>query len=134
VIIFVIFYLPYFGGDLSVFLFTESSVLCPTPFLCGRFRFHLPSLLCMFNYSSLFGFQFCRAIWFWMLLSDPGDQSVIHYLPCFWGVAYCSPELSLHCLSCVYLLRVKHWEFSSLPLPLSLGQVQCATHPLHSPC
>jgi hypothetical protein len=86
--------------------------------------------LSVFNYSSLFVFQFCRAVPFWMVLSGSGDPLCDPLPALLWGVSYCLPALSLHCLSCVYLLRVWHWEFSSLPSLLSLGQVQCSI--LHS--
>jgi hypothetical protein len=38
-----------------------------------------------------------------------------------------TPALSLCCFSCICSLKVQHWEFSILPHPHSLGQVQCST-------
>jgi hypothetical protein len=107
----VIHYLPCFGGGLSLCLFTEGSVLgglflCLTPFSGADSVLHPPLMLSVLDYSSLFGFQFYRTVQFWILLSGSGDH-LCDPLPFLcWRVAYCPPALSLHCLSCVYLLIV----------------------------
>jgi hypothetical protein len=58
----VMHHLPCFGGDLSLFLFTESSVLGVYFFALPPFSeagcVPLPSPLSVLDYSSLFVFQF----------------------------------------------------------------------------
>jgi hypothetical protein len=53
-------------------------------------------------------FQFCREVWFLMLLSGSGDQLCNPLPALLCGVAYHWPALSLPCLSCVCLWRVWH--------------------------
>jgi hypothetical protein len=73
----------------------------------------------MFFYSSLFVFQFCMAVQFWMLLSISGDESCDPLPSLLWGVAYCLHTLCLHCLSCVCLLTVWCWNQFFAPPPFS---------------
>jgi hypothetical protein len=89
--------------------------------------FHPPSLLSMLDYSLLFVFQFCRAVWFWILLSGSRDQFCDPLPALLWWVAYQSPStVSLHCLSCIYLLIFQHWVYL-LALP-SLSSAVSAFH------
>jgi hypothetical protein len=126
-----IHYLPCFGDGFSLCLFTESSLLgvyffAPPSFSGAGSVFHPPHLLSMLDYSLLFIFQFCRGVQFWMLFPGSGVQ-LCNLLPALlWGVAYQPPSLSLHCLSCVYLLIAPcsssflQCSFS-VPLPLLLS-------------
>jgi hypothetical protein len=45
--------------------------------------------------GSLFAFQFCRAIKFWVLLTGSGDDFCDPLSALFWGVAYHLPALCL---------------------------------------
>jgi hypothetical protein len=74
--------------------------------------------------SSLTSAQWGGTVQFWMLLSGSGDQLFNPLLALLWDVACC----------CVCSLRVQCWEFSFLSHPLSVGQVQHSTVPLHYPC
>jgi hypothetical protein len=104
----VIHYLPWFGGGLLLCLFTgiskvEVYFFATSPFSGAGCVPPTPPLS-VFYYSLLFVFQFCRAVWFWMLLSGSGDD-LCDPIPTL-GVAYHLPALSLHCLSYVCLLIV----------------------------
>jgi hypothetical protein len=69
---------------------TGSLFLCPTPFLCS-----ISPLCCQCVECSLFVFQFCRAVWLWVLLTGSGDE-LCDLLPALlWGVAYRQPTLHL---------------------------------------
>jgi hypothetical protein len=104
---------------------TESLLLCSAPFLLVGSVYHPPLPLCVFDYSLLFVFQFCRTVWCWMLLSGSGDHLCDPLPSLLWAMACHPPALSLCCLSCVYLLRVCSlplllWcMFSIPPTPLS---------------
>jgi hypothetical protein len=105
-------YLLGFGGGLLC-LFIGISVLgvyffALPPFSGALSAFHPPPPLSMFYYSSLFVFQFCKSVCFYMLLSIAGDDLCDPLSSLLLGVAYCPPALSLHCLSCVCLLIVQH--------------------------
>jgi hypothetical protein len=70
----------------------------PHPLSLGQAVLHPPSLLSVF--------QFCGAVWFWMLLSGSRDQLCGPLPSPLLGVAYCQPTLSIHCFSCVCLLML----------------------------
>jgi hypothetical protein len=72
--------------------------------------FHPPPPLFMFYYSSLFDFQFCGAAQIWMPFSDSGDELCDPLPSLLQGVAFHPPTLSLHCLSCVCLQILWHWD------------------------
>jgi hypothetical protein len=67
--------------------------------------------------GSLFVFQFCRAIWLWVLLTGSGDDLCDCYLPCFreWLITH----LLLVFLPFQHFFTDSSAEISSLPLPLS---------------
>jgi hypothetical protein len=101
--------LPAMLSRWLIILFTESSALGGYFFALPLFSgassvFHPPPLLSVLDYSSLFDFQFCRAVQFWMLFSCLGNQLCDPLPALLWGVAYSPPALILHCLSCAYLL------------------------------
>jgi hypothetical protein len=73
----------------------------------------------MLDYRLLFAFQFWGAVWFWMLLSGSGDQLFDPLPALVWRVYYRTPALNLHCLSCVYLMRVHCWVYLLAPPPFS---------------
>jgi hypothetical protein len=82
------------GGGLSLYLFIESLVLrvyffVLLPFFRAGLAFYT-TLCCLFYYNLLFIFQFCRAVWFWMLLSGSEDD-VCDLLPSLlqlWVIGY----------------------------------------------
>jgi hypothetical protein len=83
-----IHYLPFFGGGFLLCLFTGISMLevyffAPPPFCGAGSVFHQPPPLSMCYDGSLFVFQFCGAVRFWMLLTGSGDDSCDPYIPCF---------------------------------------------------
>jgi hypothetical protein len=97
---------------------------------CSRFTrscsvvraIYFPGDSCVILQLQLFGQllpQHGGAVKFWMLPSGSGDQ-------------LCDPLPALH-WSCLFTVFVQHWEFISLPHPLSWGQVQCSTCPLFCP-
>jgi hypothetical protein len=61
------------------------------PFSGAGSVFHQSPLLSMCYDGLLFVFQFCRAVWFWVLLTSSRDDfcDLIHYLTCFgeWLIA-----------------------------------------------
>jgi hypothetical protein len=68
-----------FGGGLLLCLFSESSVVgvyffAPPPFSGTGFSVPPPPPLSVLHYSSLFVFQFCGTVQFWVLLSGSGYQ------------------------------------------------------------
>jgi hypothetical protein len=69
-----------------------------------------------------------EGVLFWMLLPDSGEQPCDPLPALLQGVAYHLPTLSLHCLSCVYLLWVLCsdsflWGRISMPLTSSVHVV-----------
>jgi hypothetical protein len=56
----------------------------------------------------------------------PSSQTLCFSQPLL-GVSSASGSLALFCAHSQLLLRVKNWEFSSLPYPCSLGHVQHST-------
>jgi hypothetical protein len=72
----------------------------------GQVVFHLPPPLTGFYFSSLFLFQFCKTVQFWILLSGSEDELGDPLPALLQGVTYQPPALSLHCLSSVCLLIV----------------------------
>jgi hypothetical protein len=97
-IISVTYYLSCFGGGLLLCLFTGISKLgvyffAPPPFSGAGSVFHLLPSLSMLDYNMLFVFQFCRAVWFWMLLFGSGDHLCDPLPALLRGMAYCLPAL-----------------------------------------
>jgi hypothetical protein len=90
----------------------EFSSLPWPPFFGEGSAFHPPTLLWMLDYSSLTVFQFCGAVWFWMLVSGSGDP----LLPCFreWLITH---SLSAFADILVFIYWWFGAEFSSLPHP-----------------
>jgi hypothetical protein len=81
-------------------LFTGISVLgvyffAPLPFSGAVSVFHQPPLVSVFYDGSLFVFQFCRAVRFWVLLTISGDDPCDPLPALLWGVAYHPPAVSL---------------------------------------
>jgi hypothetical protein len=78
------------------------------PFSGADSACHLPPLLSVLDYNSVC-FSVLWAVWFWMLLSGSGEQlcDALPVLIC--GMTYCPPTLSLHYLSCVFLLSIQLW-------------------------
>jgi hypothetical protein len=114
--------------SLSVWYWDFSSL--PYPLSLGRFSVPCtPSTVCVWLKFTVF--QFSWAVWFLVLLSGSRDQ-VSDPLPALlWRIACCLLALSPCCLSCVYLVKVWCWKFSSFPCLLSLEQVHHSTHSLH---
>jgi hypothetical protein len=78
--------------------------------------FHQPPLLSVCYDSSLFVFQFCEAVWLWMLLTDSGDE-LCDLLPALlWGMGYHPPTLHLRPFQ-FFLLLIVPAEISSLSSP-----------------
>jgi hypothetical protein len=81
-------------------LFTGISMLGVYSFALPSFSgagsvFHQHPLLSVCYDSSLFVFQFCGAVWLWVLLTGSGDE-LCDLLPALlWGVAYRQPTLHL---------------------------------------
>jgi hypothetical protein len=87
--------LSCFGGGFSLCLFTGISVLgayffAPPPLSQSGSVFHQTSLLSVYYAGLLSVFQFCGAVWLWVLLLAQKMIFVIHYLSCFreWLITY----------------------------------------------
>jgi hypothetical protein len=92
-------YLPCFGGCFLLCLFTRVSALgfyffALPPFSGVGSVFYQLSLLSMFYDSLLFAFQFCEAVWFWVLLSGSEDELCDPLPALLCGVAYCLSAVS----------------------------------------
>jgi hypothetical protein len=71
----VVHQLSCFGGGYLLYLFTRGLFLCLTSFLWGKVSDpSAGSLLSGCCDYLLFVFQFCGAIWFWVLLTGSGDD------------------------------------------------------------
>jgi hypothetical protein len=72
--------------------FTGGLFLCLTPFLCGKVSdLSAGPLLSACCDGLVSVFQFCRAIWLWVLLTSSGDE-LFGLLPAlFQAVAYYHP-------------------------------------------
>jgi hypothetical protein len=85
--------LPCFGDGFSLCLFPGVSAqgvyfFAPSPFSGVGSVFHQPPLLSVCYDGLLFVFQFCRAIWLWVLLTGSGDEFCDPLPALLWGVAY----------------------------------------------
>jgi hypothetical protein len=107
----------------SLCLLTGGLLLCLTPFVWGKVNDLSAGPLLSACDGFLFVFQFCRAIWLWVLLTGSGEElcGPLPALP--QAVAYHPPTVGLPAFPTICLLIV-HREISSLLLPPSLVHLQ----------
>jgi hypothetical protein len=106
----VVHQLSCFGVGFSLSLFTGGLFLCLTPFLWGKIRD--PSCCD----GLLFVFQFCRAVWLWVLLIGSEDEHCGSLPAQLQAATYHSPTVGFPDFPVICLL-IACVEISCLPLP-----------------
>jgi hypothetical protein len=96
----VVHYLPCICDAFSLCLFTGISVLGVyfsdlSLFSVAVSVFHQPPLLSVCYDGLLFIFQFCGAVWLWVLLTSSRNELCDPLPALLWGVAYRLPALCL---------------------------------------
>jgi hypothetical protein len=117
----VVHQLSCFGGGFLQCLFTGGLFLCLTPFLWGKVSDVSASpLLSGCCDGSLFVFQFCRAIWLWVLHTGSGDE-LCSQLP-----AYFRQWLITHLLLAFLPFQTfVYWYFTWRLVPCPSSILQC---------
>jgi hypothetical protein len=101
-------------------------VSLPCPFSLGQVSDSSAALLLSPCCDGLlFVFQFCRAVWLWVLLTGSGDKLCGPLPALLQAVAYHLPAVGLPAFPAICLLKVQV-EISSLPIPPSLVLFQCS--------